>query len=299
MQEQTRAATLRMLLQRPGGIVVPGAYDPLCARLALSAGFETLYVSGSATSATRAALPDIGLITQTEVASLVHAIHEAVPLPLIVDADTGFGGVLNAMRTVRELEMAGAAAIHIEDQVAQKRCGHLDGKRLVDSDEMEGKIRAAAASRRDPNFVVIARTDAREVEGMERAIQRARRYVAAGADVIFPEALHGEQEFRAFAKALDVPLLANMTEFGKTPYYRADQFFDWGYKIVLFPASALRVSLQAVYAFLTDLRTAGTQEPWVGRMMTRTELYRHIDYAGYEEKERTFWPPRDSGINKA
>ena len=294
MQGQTRASTLRALLQRPGGIVVPGAYDPLCARLALSAGFEALYVSGSATSATRAALPDIGLITQTEVASLVHAIHEAVPLPLIVDADTGFGGVLNAMRTVRELEMAGAAAIHIEDQVAQKRCGHLDGKRLVDSDEMEGKIRAAVASRRDPNFVVIARTDAREVEGMERALQRARRYVAAGADVVFPEALHDEQEFRTFAKALDVPLLANMTEFGKTPYYRADQFFDWGYKIVLFPASALRVSLQAVYAFLTDLRKTGTQEPWAGRMMTRKELYQHIDYTRYEELERAFWPPQEN-----
>ena len=287
----SKAGTLRNLLARPGGLVAPGVYDPMCARLALSAGFEVVYISGSATAASRLALPDIGLISQTEVAGFIHSISEAVPLPIIVDADTGFGGVLGAMRTVQEFEKAGAAALHIEDQISEKRCGHLDGKQLVSAEEMAAKVRAAVEARRDSDFVIIARTDSREVEGFDSAVERAGLYLEAGADVIFPEALHDEEEFRAFARAVQAPLLANMTEFGKTPYYTAGQFFDWGYKIVLFPVSTMRVALRPVYEFLTDLRRDGTQRDWVSRMMPRQEIYEHIEYSRYEELERRFSPP--------
>ena len=280
--------TLRDLLQRPQVLMVPGAHDAITARLVAKAGFEAVYVSGSGTSTAVAALPDIGLVTLTEMARLTQYVSQAVSLPIIVDADTGHGSVLGAMHTVRELENAGAAAIHIEDQADPKRCGHLEGKRLVSTEEMVGKIQAAVAARKDPNFMIIARTDARAVEGLEQAIERAKRYVEAGADIIFPEALKTEEEFRAVAKVFDVPLLANMTEFGKTPYHSAADFYGWGYNIVLFPVSALRIANKAVLDFFNVLREAGTQRDMVSRMMTRQELYEVLEYPRYEELEREF-----------
>ncbi len=281
---------LQALLKRPGILSVPGVHDAITAKLARKAGFEAGYVSGSGAVTSILAQPDVGLITLPEMATHVRHISEATPVPLIVDADTGHGSVLNVMRCVRELESAGAAAIHIEDQEFPKRCGHLDGKTIVPLDEMVGKIRAAVGAKTDKSFQIIARTDARAVEGMEAAVNRAKAYVKAGADIIFPEALKNEEEFRSFAKALSAPLLANMTEFGKTPYYTAKQFESWGYKIVIFPVSALRIANRAVLDFFIALRQQGTQRDFEPKMLTRKELYEIIDYAEYEKRQDTYAP---------
>jgi len=286
----SRATALKSLLDRPGIIVAPGVHDAITAKLAAKAGFEAGYVSGSGAVTSILAQPDVGLITLPEMAAHVRHISEATPVPLIVDADTGHGSVLNVMRCVREFELAGASAMHIEDQEFPKRCGHLDGKTLVPVDEMAGKIRAAVAARTNKHFQIIARTDARAVEGLEAAIARANQYVKAGAGIIFPEALKDEGEFRAFAKAVPVPLLANMTEFGKTPYYTASQFESWGYKIVIFPVSALRIANKAVLDFFTALRQRGTQRDFEPKMLTRKELYEIIDYEGYEAKQAAYAP---------
>ncbi len=278
-------------LERSPIIVAPGAHDAITAKLAVRSGFETLYVSGSGVSTALTGLPDVGLITLSEVAKTTHYISEAVPgVPLIVDADTGHGNVLNVMRCVRELERAGAAAIQIEDQEFPKRCGHLDGKTLVPVEEMAGKVKAAVEARTDPDFKIIARTDAKAIEGLDRAIERANRYLEAGADIIFIEALQSEEEFRAAGKAVDAPLLANMTEFGKTPYYTAAQFEDWGYKIVIFPVSALRIANQVIVDFFETLRKTGTQEAFVPKMLTRQKLYEIIDYTRYETYQERFVP---------
>jgi methylisocitrate lyase len=231
-----------------------------------------------------AGVPDIGLLTLTEVAQLAGYITRAVKIPAIVDADTGFGGSENVARTIRELEAAGLAGCHIEDQEFPKRCGHVTGKSLVDIDEMTGKIKAAVGARRDPDFMIIARTDARAVEDFDRTVDRAQCYVKAGADAIFPEALQSEEEFRDFASEIDVPLLANMTEFGKSPLVSFADLVRFGYRMVIFPQSAFRVSMKAIEKFLRALKESGTQKEWINKMQTRQELYELLDYDPTAEK---------------
>jgi methylisocitrate lyase len=257
----------------------PGAFSPLVARLVERLGFEGVYVSGAALSADLG-LPDIGLTTLTEVAARSRQIAAVTDLPIIVDADTGFGEALNVARSVQTLEDAGLSGCHIEDQVNPKRCGHLDHKVVVGRDEMVRRVRAAVSARRDPAFVICARTDARALEGLDATIERARAYVDAGADMVFPEALYDEREFEAFRAAIDVPLLANMTEFGKTPLLGAEALAALGFNVVIYPVTTLRLAMGAVEHGLRTIRDEGTQAPVVDRMQTRAELY---DLIGYEQ----------------
>jgi methylisocitrate lyase len=270
---------LRTLLQRPGILRLPGAHSALAGLLARDAGFEALYVSGAAVTASMG-LPDLGILTMEELCAVVRSIARATDLPLVVDGDTGYGEALNVMRLVRELECAGAAAVHIEDQVLPKKCGHLNDKILVRPDEMAAKVAAAVRARR--HLQVIARTDAAASEGVDGAIARARLYVEAGADAIFPEALRSETAFKAFAAALPVPLLANMTEFGRTPHFAAQQFEQFGFKMVIWPVSSLRIAAKAMEAFYRQLAENGTAEPQLDQMQTRARLYEVIGYHQYE-----------------
>lgn len=260
-------------------ISIAGAYDPIGALLARQAGFDALYLSGGALTASLG-LPDLGLITMDELVDRARAIVRAVRIPLVVDGDTGFGEALNTMRLVRELEDVGVAAVQLEDQVLPKKCGHLNGKQLVSPDEMAQKIAAAARARRD--LRIIARTDAVATEGLDAAIDRARRYVEAGADAIFPEALADEDQFKAFAAAIDAPLLANMTEFGRTPQTSATQFEAMGYAMAIWPVSSLRIAAKAQEAFYNELKQTGTAAGQVKNMQTRADLYELINYFGYE-----------------
>lgn len=263
----------------PGVLGLPGAHDPLTALLARRAGFQALYVSGAGVSATRG-LPDLGILTLGELAEATRAIVRASGLPALVDGDTGYGEALNVARLVRELEDAGAGAVQIEDQVLPKKCGHLSDKRLVAPEEMARKVAAAVRAAR--HLRVVARTDAVEAEGLERAIARAHRYREAGAHVIFADALRTVDELRAFARAVPGPLLANMTEFGRTPLLSAAELGALGYSVVIWPVSALRVAARAVQAFYADLARTGAQGAWVDRMLTRRELYDLIRYHDYE-----------------
>ncbi len=277
------ARQLRDMITRREPLVAPGVFNALVARIAQRLGFRVLYFSGAAFSASMG-LPDLGLFTLNELVDSVRWIVRATGLPIIVDADTGFGEVLNVMRTVRELEAVGAAAVQIEDQVMPKKCGHLEGKQVIPAEAMVEKIRAAVEARND--LLIVARTDAAATHGLTEAIRRARMYVEAGADIIFPEALQSEAAFRTFAKEVHAPLLANMTEFGKTPYIPAAQFHAWGYAIVIFPVTTLRVAMKAVEHVLRDLRDRGSQVDWLDRMQTRQELYDMIEYAQYESLDR-------------
>jgi methylisocitrate lyase len=274
---KTKAARLRELISN-SAVALPGVPNAAMARQVEQAGFEAVYISGAGMANATAGVPDIGLLTLTEVAQLAGYIATAVDIPAIVDADTGFGGAENVARTVRELERAGLVGCHIEDQEFPKRCGHLAGKDIVDVDEMVGKIKAAVAARRDPNFMIIARTDARAVEDFDRTISRAQHYLGAGADAIFPEALQSEEEFRDFAKKINVPLLANMTEFGKSPLLSFQDLAELGYRMVIFPMSAFRVAMKASGEFLRALKKSGTQKEWIDEMQTRQELYELLDY---------------------
>lgn len=257
---------------------MPGVFNAAMGRLVERSGFDALYISGAGLCNATAGVPDIGLLTLTEVAQLAGYIARAVKIPAIVDADTGFGGAENAARTIEEFERAGLAGCHIEDQEFPKRCGHLAGKTLVETKEMNEKIAAAAAAKRDQDFLLIARTDARAVESFVRAVERAQSYVAAGADAIFPEALQNEQEFRDFAKEVKAPLLANMTEFGESPLLSLEELAELGYRMVIYPQTAFRVSMFAAGQMLRDLKKTGTQKSWVDRMQTRQELYDLLDY---------------------
>ena len=259
---------------------LPGAFSPLVAKAVAEAGFEGVYVSGAALSADLG-LPDVGLTTLTEVAGRGGAIARATDLPTLVDADTGFGEPLNAARTTRVLEEAGVAGMHLEDQENPKRCGHLDHKTVVPVAVMRARVAAAVAARTDPGFVVCARTDARAVEGLDAAVERAKAYVDAGADMIFAEALTGEAEYAAFRAAVDVPLLANMTEFGKSPLLSTRALADAGVDVVIYPVTTLRLAMGAVEAGLASIAEAGTQEQLVPAMQTRARLYELVDYAGY------------------
>lgn len=271
-----------------GPLQIPGVFNPLVARLAQRLGFQAVYLSGAAFSASLG-LPDVGLVTATEFAEEIRRISAVCSLPLLCDADTGFGEALNVERTVRQFESAGAAGLHLEDQQFPKRCGHLSGKSLVEPDAMIVKLRAAVAARSDPSFVIMARTDARGVTGFDDAVRRARLYVEAGADAIFPEALETAEEFAAFARALPgVPLLANMTEFGKSPALDFKTLADLGYRMVLYPVTGLRSALGAVRATFTDLLAKGHARDRLSEMLTRADLYELLGYAGYETRDQQY-----------
>ena len=258
-------------------VIAPGAFDALVARAVAAAGFDACYISGGAT-ANVAGYPDIGLITLSEMCRTIRQVSQACGLPTIVDADTGYGEVEAVVRTVIEYERAGAAGLHMEDQVFPKRCGHLDGKTLIAAGDMSEKVAAACEHRRSPDFVIIARTDARSVNGISDAIDRANHYRAAGADVIFPEGLEAEQEFADFAAGSPGLLLANMTEFGKTPQITAARFGELGYALVIFPLSMMRVAMGHVVRGLQELKTAGSVEGLLDSMQTREALYDLMKY---------------------
>jgi methylisocitrate lyase len=277
MRKQTKAARLRELIAKRA-IMLPGVPNAAMARQVECAGFDAVYVSGAGMANATAGVPDIGLLTLTEVTQLAGYIARAVKIPAIVDADTGFGGSENVARTIRELEAVDLAGCHIEDQEFPKRCGHLAGKSLIDIDEMTEKIKTAVAARRDPDFMIIARTDARGVEDFNRTVDRAQRYMEAGADAIFPEALQSAEEFRDFAREINLPLLANMTEFGKSPLLSFTDLSGLGYRMVIFPQSAFRVSMKATQKLLHALKESGTQKKWLDEMQTREELYKLLDY---------------------
>jgi len=258
----------------------PGAFDPLVALLVERAGFEGIYISGAAVSASLA-LPDLGLITLSELAARSHEIARVSALPTLADADTGFGEPLNAARTVYVLEELGISGCQLEDQVNPKRCGHLNGKELVPAQEMRTRIAAAVAARRDPAFVLCARTDARAVEGLHGAIERAKSYVDAGADLIFPEALQDATELAAFRKAVGAPLLANMTEFGKSELLSTSTLSEIGVNVVIYPVTLLRLAMRAAEHGLAVLASEGTQKGLIEQMQTRAQLYELLGYDDY------------------
>ena len=260
----------------------PGAFSPLVAKLVSEIGFEGVYVSGAVLSADLG-LPDIGLTTLSEVAGRSAQIAAATDLPTLVDADTGFGEPMSAARTITILEDAGLAGCHLEDQVNPKRCGHLDGKAVVPAVEMIKRLRAAVAARRDPNFVICARTDAAGIEGVDAAIDRAKAYADAGADLIFTEALSTPSEFERFRAAVDTPLLANMTEFGKSELVTARQLSDIGYNMVIYPVTTLRLAMYAAEVGLREIHSAGTQAGLLDQMQHRSRLYELLRYAEYNQ----------------
>lgn len=275
-----RRRALRDRLASGPLLPMPGAISPYTARLIEEHGFGAAYLSGAVLAA-ELCLPDIGLTTSTEIAARAQQVTRVTDLPVLIDADTGFGAPVSAARTVQLFEEAGLAGLHLEDQTAVKRCGHLDGKTLVAREEMVQRVRAAAGARRDPDFLLMARTDARAVEGLAAAIDRAKAYVDAGADAVFPEALADEAEFAAFREALDVPLLANMTEFGKSPLLSARTLEDLGYDIALYPVTLFRLANGAVEDGLRTLAAEGTQESLLPRMQTRSRLYEVLGYADW------------------
>ena len=291
---------LRALLARPGIVQMPGAYNGLAARQAARAGFEALYLSGAAMSASMG-LADLGIITIDDVSFFIRQVARASGLPVLVDGDTGYGEALNVMHMVRSFEEAGAAAVHIEDQLLPKKCGHLNDKKLATANDMALKVHAARKARRD--LVIIARTDAAASEGMEGAVARAKLYMEAGADAIFPEALTDQESLCEFAKQLKgVPLLANMTEFGRTPFFTASEFEAMGYKMVIWPVSALRIAAKAQEELYLSIRENGGAQKMVPRMQTRAELYATIGYSEYEALDASIVssvvpPPKPPGKN--
>ncbi|TQR36056.1 methylisocitrate lyase [Lysinibacillus sphaericus] len=280
MTQKQLADQFRALLTRSTILKIPGAHDAMAGLMAKKVGFEALYLSGAAYTASRG-LPDLGIIYSNEVAQRASEIIQATNLPILVDIDTGFGGILNVARTAREMVEAGVAAVQLEDQNLPKKCGHLNGKTLVSQEEMIQKIKMIKQIA--PTLVIIARTDARSVEGLEQAISRANAYVAAGADAIFPEALQTEKEFKQFASELDAPLLANMTEFGQTPYYTAKEFEKMGYSMVIYPVTSMRVAAKAYERVFDLIKNTGTQKEAIEDMQTRSELYETISYYKFED----------------
>src|SRR5256886_3161893 len=284
---KSKAARLRELISK-GAVMMPGVPNASMARQVEQAGFEAVYVSGAGMANSTAGVPDIGLLSMEEVVRLAGYVAHAVRIPAIVDADTGFGEGEVIGQTIRQLEKAGLAGCHLEDQEFPKRCGHLAGKTIVDVGMMVERIKAAVAARQDADFLIIARTDARAVEGFDGAVARAGEYLAAGADAIFPEALQSADEFRDFAKEIKAPLMANMTEFGKSPLLSFKELSDFGYRMVIFPQSALRISMKASEQFFAALKKSGTQKDLVNKMQTREELYKLLDYDPAAEKWKGF-----------
>jgi methylisocitrate lyase len=276
-----------------GCVAIPGVFNALTARMAQRAGFQAAYQSGAALSAGLAALPDVGLVTQTEFAEQARYLTQAVTIPVISDADTGFGEALAVERTVELFEQAGLAGLHLEDQQLPKRCGHLSGKNIISRDAMSAKIKAATAARGDISFVVIARTDARAVAGIDDALDRAKAYLDAGADMIFPEALESAAEFERFAREIPAPLIANMTEFGKSPLLTIKQLGDMGYRGVLFPVTLFRTAMKGVELALAHLVAEGTQANFLDGMQTRAELYDLLGYADFDQRDKAYFGSPD------
>jgi len=270
-------------------IMIPGVFNALTAKMAERLGYEAVYLSGGALSAGWAGVPDVGLLTATEFADQARLLAGSTSLPLLCDADTGFGETVNVERTVRLYEQTGAAGLHLEDQVLPKRCGHLTGKAVIEADAMVSKIRAAVASRRDPGFVIVARTDVRSVAGFDAAIDRARLYREASLAMIFPEALESAEEFARFAQLVQAPLLANLTEFGRGPLLDFDTLSGFGYRAVLYPLTAFRSAMKAAETTLAHLRSQGTQRDLLDGMQTRAELYELIGYADWEARDREYF----------
>jgi len=277
--QEKLAERFQVLIEEEKILQIPGAHDAMAALIAKKTGFKALYLSGGAYTASRG-LPDLGMVTSTEVADRAKDLIRATNLPVLVDIDTGFGGVLNVARTAREMVEAGVAAVQIEDQQLPKKCGHLNGKRLVTIEEMKQKIKVIQEVA--PTLKIIARTDAKAIEGIEKAIDRAKAYEEAGADGIFPEALQAEEEFRKFTQHVKKPLLANMTEFGKTPYFTADAFENMGISMVIYPVTSLRIAAKAYERIFAMLFNEGTQEEAIDDMQTRSELYETIAYSDFE-----------------
>jgi methylisocitrate lyase len=278
--------------------MIPGAFNALTAKLIERLGFSAVYLSGAALSAGWAGVPDIGLLTLTEFAAEAAVLARSTSLPLLCDADTGFGEAINVERTVRLYEEAGAAGLHLEDQVMPKRCGHLSGKTAVDLATMTAKIRAATAARRSDDFVIVARTDARSIEGFDAAVSRSRAYLAAGADMIFPEALESIDEFARFAEAIQAPKIANMTEFGRSPLLSFNELAELGYQAVLYPLTAFRSAMWAAEQTLKALHDQGSQRSSLDRMQSRADLYDLLGYTDWETRDRAYFsqnPDRPAG----
>lgn len=280
LPKQTAGARFRALLDRPGILQMPGTHNGLASLQAKHAGFDAVYLSGAGMSASMG-LPDLGVITVDEVCFFIRQVARASGLPMLVDGDTGYGEALNVMHMVRAFEEAGAGAVHIEDQLLPKKCGHLNDKKLAEPQDMAAKVAAAAKARRD--LFIIARTDAAASEGMDGAVARAKRYLEAGADAIFPEALNTAEMFKEFARRMPgVKLLANMTEFGRTPFFTASEFEAMGYKMVIWPVSAFRIANKAQEKLYAAIKRDGGTHKLVGEMQTRAELYKTIGYHDYE-----------------
>lgn len=282
--QEELAERFRTLMNDPDILQIPGAHDGMAALMARKVGFQALYLSGAAFTASQG-LPDLGIVTSEEVARRARELVRAANLPVLVDIDTGFGGVLNVTRTAREMVEAHVAAVQIEDQELPKKCGHLNGKKLVSDEEMMQKIKAIKQVA--PSLVIVARTDAYAVEGLDRAIERAQRYVEAGADAIFPEALTKKEEFLKMKQEITAPLLANMTEFGRTPYYTAKEFAALGYAMVIYPVTSLRVAAKAYERVFQTILKTGTQKSELDNMQSRKELYESIHYYDFEALDQT------------
>jgi methylisocitrate lyase len=288
LSSHEKRAAFRKNLESGRLLQFPGAYNPMVAMLIEQTGFDGVYVSG-AVMANSLGLPDIGMTTLTEVSQTAASIARVTALPTIMDIDTGFGESMSVARTIKELIYLGIAGCHIEDQVNPKRCGHLDNKALVSIADMVQKVRAAADAKTDPNFLLIARTDARGVEGLDAAIDRAKAYVDAGADMIFPEAMAGEAEFEAFRKAIKVPLLANMTEFGKSKLLSKTQLESLGYNLVIYPVTTQRLAMYAVEQGLNAIKKDGSQEAMLDQMQTRSRLYEVLGYEDYNKFDSSLY----------
>jgi methylisocitrate lyase len=284
---KTKAARLRELISN-GAVMMPGVPSAAMARQVEQAGFDAVYVSGAGMINSTAGMPDIGLLSRDEVVRLAGYVAHAVRIPAIVDADTGFGEGDEVKQTISALEKAGLAGCHIEDQEFPKRCGHLAGKTIVDLKTMIARIKAAVAARGDKDFLIIARTDARGVEGFDRTVERAGEYLTAGADAIFPEALQTAEEFSDFAKKIKAPLMANMTEFGKSPLLTFQQLAGFGYRMIIYPQSAFRILMKTSGKFFAALKKSGTQNDWLDQMQTRQELYDLLDYDPAAEEWQGF-----------
>lgn len=277
------AERFKRLINGDSILKIVGTHDGMSALIAKKVGFQALYLSGGAFSASQG-LPDLGILHSREVAERAREIIRATNLPLLVDIDTGFGGILNVARTAKEMVEAKVAAVQIEDQMLPKKCGHLNGKKLIPAEEMAQKVKTIKEVA--PTLMIVARTDALAVEGRDAAIARLKTYVEAGADIVFPEALTTEEDFNVFSESFDVPLLANMTEFGKTPYYTAEEFQSFGFSMVIYPVTSVRVAAKAIEMVFTEIMEKGTQKDVLSQMQTRKELYETINLYDYEDLDK-------------
>ncbi len=277
------AERFKRLINGDSILKIVGTHDGMSALIAKKVGFQALYLSGGAFSASQG-LPDLGILHSREVAERAREIIRATNLPLLVDIDTGFGGILNVARTAKEMVEAKVAAVQIEDQMLPKKCGHLNGKKLIPAEEMAQKVKTIKEVA--PTLMIVARTDALAVEGRDAAIARLKTYVEAGADIVFPEALTTEEDFNVFSESFDVPLLANMTEFGKTPYYTAEEFQSFGFSMVIYPVTSVRVAAKAIEIVFTEIMEKGTQKDVLSQMQTRKELYETINLYDYEDLDK-------------